>query len=115
MLEEKNRKALINSLQNAIEEKDQQIKEFKNKLEIQKNKHEEAEKEAEKNGASPGGNNAPKYSLVKIADEINEIKQLMSGKKEIPVPAEEAAEADADIDKEVVFEEFVKMEKSESE
>ena len=92
-------------MQTAIEEKDQQISELKSKLEAHKAKQEEAEKSINKSAVTspPAGN---RYSLVKIADEINEIKQLVSGKKAVP---------ENELDKEIEFEDFAPMEKLESE
>ena len=55
------------------------------------------------------GEDANQYSLAKIAEEVNEIKQLVSGKKE------RAAEEAGDLDKEIVFGEFPPLAQLEAE
>eukprot|EP01022_Parablepharisma_sp_SALTPOND_P028444 TRINITY_DN70977_c1_g1_i1.p1 TRINITY_DN70977_c1_g1~~TRINITY_DN70977_c1_g1_i1.p1 ORF type:complete len:685 (-),score=174.03 TRINITY_DN70977_c1_g1_i1:6891-8945(-) len=99
LIEEKNRKVLINSLKTEIASKEQQINDLKAKIDAQRVKQEDMEKSLNK--SIPTQEKGP--TLAKIADEINELKQLVSGKKEHPEEIEE-----------IGFEDFAPMEKLES-
>lgn len=96
--DEKNRQSLINSLQTGIEEKELKLKELKEKLETLKSKNQPEEIV----GISPSQQS--KYSLAKIVDDINEIKLIVSGKKEEL----------SDFEKEIEFPDFPVMAKLES-